>query len=269
VNAPYSFPDEWALGADAIYECLAAAIVAASPRPLGGLAVLDLGAGTGATSRAISRAGGRVIAVDISHAMLRLRSPLRPPAIMADIAALPLRDGCVDAAVGAFSLSHVENPTAVLCEAARAVAAGGPVLVGVFAEVGDRHEVKAIVDRIAREFGHVDPDWYVHLKTDLEPQVASEEALREAARVAGLTDVVVTDVTVDTGCDDPAALVRWRLGGAALAPFAAALSHSDRSRMIDLAIGELGHEAQSLRPLVRIMSSLAPAARSTPEAAAT
>ena len=49
----YGSPRAWATSADPVYEALSGAIVAASPVSLLGRSVLDLGAGTGATSRAL------------------------------------------------------------------------------------------------------------------------------------------------------------------------------------------------------------------------
>ena len=64
--------DSWDTGPGPIYEPLAQALVAAAPVPLTGRTILDLGAGTGAASRAAIAAGARqVVAADLSLAMLR------------------------------------------------------------------------------------------------------------------------------------------------------------------------------------------------------
>ena len=161
---PYRTPGAWAAGVDRVYEALSRAVVAASPVPLTGRLIVDLGAGTGATTRAIAAAGGRPVALDLSYPMLAHRGRGRPPAAVADIAALPLADASVGGALSAFSLSHVEDPGAVLAEAARVTAAGGPVLAAVFADTGARHPAAEIVDQVARAWGWAPPPWYRRLK---------------------------------------------------------------------------------------------------------
>jgi SAM-dependent methyltransferase len=261
LTARYESPDAWATWADPAYEALGRAIVARAAAPLESRLVVDLGAGTGATSRAIAAAGGHPLAVDLSHAMVAHQRHHRPPAIVADIARLPLTDGAVGATVAAFSLSHVEEPVAVLTEMARVTAAGGSVLVGVFAAAGARHEAAAAVDAAARRRGWVVPDWYVHLKSDLEPRSSAVDMLLTGAARAGLLDASVVDVEVDAGLDTAGALVDWRLAGPAMAPFVAGLGRADAVALRAEAIAALGQDVAPLRPAVRILSSVAPAAR--------
>ena len=54
----------WERGAGRVYNHLADVVVDLSPVPVDGRLVLDIGAGTGAASRAIARRGGRAIALD-------------------------------------------------------------------------------------------------------------------------------------------------------------------------------------------------------------
>src|SRR5580700_3658967 len=82
--------DEWADGPGPMYAPLARALVAAAPVPLAGRLVLDLGAGEGVAGRAALAAGARrVVAVDLSEAMLRRGGGGRP--VVADAVALPFR----------------------------------------------------------------------------------------------------------------------------------------------------------------------------------
>jgi len=103
---------------------MATAAIAMLPLPLAGWLVLDLGAGTGAASRCIARAGGRPVALDAAHGMLlqarQDHSHLgsRPPACtVGEAERLPFRTGCFAAVVAAFSLSHVARPGLALAEA--------------------------------------------------------------------------------------------------------------------------------------------------------
>jgi len=59
--------DAWTGGPEAVYDRLAEVLLASSPVPLEGARVLDVGAGTGAASRAALGAGARsVVAVDVA-----------------------------------------------------------------------------------------------------------------------------------------------------------------------------------------------------------
>jgi SAM-dependent methyltransferase len=257
----YCSPDAWARGADPAYEVLSEAIVAASPVPLAGRLIADLGSGTGATGRAISAVGGQPISVDLSFAMLAYGRAGRPPAISADIAALPLGAASVGGAAAAFSLSHVEDPGAVLSEAARVTTPGGPVLAGVFAETGARHPAATVVDQLARQRGWAPPAWYQHMKVDLEPRVADPAALSRLAEAAGLVDLAVIDRDVDAGLDTPASQVAWRFGNAAMADFLAGLTAAEHTALVDDAVAALGPRPQPLLLKVRILSSVVPATR--------
>jgi ubiquinone/menaquinone biosynthesis C-methylase UbiE len=171
VSIHYESPEAWATSVDPAYEALSRAIVTTAPVPLDGRSVLDLGAGTGATSRALEAAGSRPVALDLSAAMLSHGRASRPPAVVGDMAMLPLSAASVGGAISAFSLSHVEDPGAVLAVARRITMAGGPVMVGVFAAAGTRHPAKEAVECAAARWGWTPPDWYVHLKADLESRV--------------------------------------------------------------------------------------------------
>ncbi len=66
--------------------------------PLRGLLVLEGGAGTGIATRALASRGARVVAYEIGVAMLARAVARSPglPAVVADGARLPFRDGCAD-----------------------------------------------------------------------------------------------------------------------------------------------------------------------------
>ena len=261
MSVRYESPRAWSTGADPAYEALSQAIVAASPVSLLGRSVLDLGAGTGATSRALEAARSRPLALDASAAMLAHRRAIRPPAVLGDMTTLPLATASVGGAIAAFSLSHVEDPSAVLAEARRVTAAGGPVIVGIFAATGTRHPASEVVEREAARVGWTAPTWYIHLKRDLEPYVTDRRALAGMATSAGLAVVDLRDQDVDTGLDTAEALVAWRLGAPAMAPFVATLAAAERDELAAAAVAALGSDVQRLRLGVRILASVVPAAR--------
>jgi SAM-dependent methyltransferase len=267
----YATPEAWAAGADPVYEPLSRAMIAASPVPLDGRSIVDLGAGTGATSRALLAAGAWPIAVDISWAMLAYPGP-KPDArmgaagpaagrLVADAGALPLDTASTDGAVAAFCLSHVDRPAAILSEAARVSRPGSPVLAAVFAASGSRHPAVDAVAGVARRWGWRPDSWYRRVKTELEPAVADRDRLTAMATDAGLTDVSVIDVEVNTAVRSPAELVAWRLGGPGLAGFVAALATPEREQLMAEATEAVGLDPQPFRPVIRIVSSIRPAVR--------
>ena len=94
--------------------------------------VVDLGAGTGQATIALKRRypGGRVIALDLAPGMLaqaRQRQTLlrRFDRVVADAAALPLRDASVDMLFSSLMLQWCNDPDRVLRECRRVLRPGG------------------------------------------------------------------------------------------------------------------------------------------------
>ena len=219
----------WALGPDTLYGRLAEVLLTAAPLPIAGAGVLDLGAGTGVAGRAAIAAGARrVVAVDIAEGMLRAagESGGRVLPVVADATHLPFADQTFEIVCAAFCLGHLPDPVVGLREARRV---GWSIVASAFA-AGWTHPAKAVVDDALAEFGYTAPGWHVELKDHLEPQVGDPQRLALAATAAGYPRVDVTVVSVPTGLDTPAELVRWRLGMAHLAPFVRTLARSDRER---------------------------------------
>lgn len=239
----------WERGPGRIYRRLAEVLVDASPVPLAGRTVLDLGAGTGAASRAIEGRGGRPIAADYAFGMLATGAHDRPPAAVADARSLPFGDGSLDGVVAAFSLNHIVDPVAGLREAARVTAAGGPLLVSTYAE-NDTHEVKAAVEAALLEAGWERHAWYEALRADAVPRLATIERLAEAARDAGLDgEVCAHEVAFpELGAHE---LVEWRLGMAQHAPFVDTLDTAAQTRLRSRAHELLGSDPPMLvRPML-------------------
>lgn len=101
-----------------------------------GLAVADIGTGTGGMLPYLAEIAERIVAVDLSTQMLR-RARARAKSlgidnvefVKADLEALPLADDCVDAAFAALVLHHAETPQRALSEMARIVRPGGTLVV--------------------------------------------------------------------------------------------------------------------------------------------
>jgi ubiquinone/menaquinone biosynthesis C-methylase UbiE len=230
----------WERGPARIYDRLAEAVVSALPVPLDGVAALDLGAGTGAATRALLAAGAaRVVAVDAAVGMLAHDAVHRPPAVAGDALALPFAAGAFDATVAAFSLNHLADPAAGLREAARVTRPGGGLAASAYAD-DDDHPVKHAVQAALAARGWTPEPWYQALQVDAAPKLATVAAARAAAEAAGI-DAEVEPARVPFPDLDAPALVAWRLGLAQHAPFVAALpTDADRAALADDAAARLG-----------------------------
>jgi SAM-dependent methyltransferase len=118
--------------------------------------VLDMGCGTGVAARAIARRrgfAGRITGIDLSASLAATARHLAADEGLADriefragdTRSLDLADGAFDAVVAHTLVSHVEDPSAVIREAARVVRPGG--MVGIFDG-----------DYASLTFGHANPD---------------------------------------------------------------------------------------------------------------
>ena len=236
----------WERGPALVYDRLAEVLVGASPIALAGRRVADVGAGTGAASRAIARAGGHPVALDLAAGMLCVDRDVRPPAVVADARRLPLASGSCAAVVAAFSYNHVPDPEAALIDAARVVGPEGAVLASSYAE-DDAHPVKAAVDQAATEAGWTPGAWLDDLRASSIPRLATvDRAMAVAARVG----LPATAASVEVPFPDlsPADLVAWRLGMAQIAPVVASLSAPGRQQLASRALELLGPRSE---PLVR------------------
>jgi SAM-dependent methyltransferase len=92
--------------------------------------VIDVGAGTGALLEAIrsSAPAAHVVSLDASAGMLRIARTRRgAQAVLADALALPLGEGTADAAVLAYVLFHLADPSLAVAEAARVLRPDGRI----------------------------------------------------------------------------------------------------------------------------------------------
>jgi ArsR family transcriptional regulator len=151
----------------------------------------DLGCGTGQVSAAIAPFVARVVAVDASAAMLqaakrRLHGLDNVDLRRAELEALPIDDGRLDAATLMLVLHHVPEPERALAEVARVVKPGGRLLV-VEMLPHDR-------DHYRQQMGHV---WLGF----------SEDQMRRLMSEAGFNEIRIVPLPSDARSKGPALFV--------------------------------------------------------------
>ena len=233
----------WAEGAAIVYGPIAKQLIATAPHSFDGRTVLDAGAGTGIASALLREAGARPIAADLSFDMLAWGAATRPPATVADVRALPIRDEAVDDAVAAFVLNHLVDPASGLNELNRVTRRDGALLACVYG-TANRSEARDAIDEAAQREGWQIPRWYSDVKRTAVPMLGTAEAMERVARQAGLADVTVSERPVDVGVTTPEQLVAYRLGQAHYSPWLSALGPVRAEKM-------RAHLVEVVRPVMR------------------
>lgn len=105
--------------------------------PRSGQRILDLAAGTGASSVSLARSGAEVVAADFSPGMIdegrRRHSAVENLSFVeADATNLPFADGEFDAVTISFGLRNVNDPKKALAEMLRVTAPGGRLVICEF-----------------------------------------------------------------------------------------------------------------------------------------
>jgi ubiquinone/menaquinone biosynthesis C-methylase UbiE len=235
---------------------MADALVARSPVDLAGRRVLDVGAGTGAGSRALQAVGAEPIAIDLAFSMLAHDRAHRPPALVADLYRPPIQVAAVAGVLAPFVLNHVDAPTDALAALAICVEPGGVVLASTFSE-DDRPPVKDLIDAVAVRHGCEMPEAYRFVRDRAAPLVGRTDAMREVARAAGLIEVDVTASAVDTGVSAPEDLVAYRFALPHIAAFLAGLPPDQRAAIVAEAVEEVAahHDGSALAPVVVVLAA--------------
>ena len=236
----------WQAGPGRIYDRLARELVAASPVPLTGRRVLDVGAGTGAGSRAAAAVGAhQVVAIDNSVGIV-VHAPTA--SVAGDALALPFRDGSFDAALAGFSLNHLDDPATGMRELVRITASRSPLLIATYAD-DDSHPVKQAVEAALVDRGWRAEPWYVCLRKETMTRLATVERCAAVATASGLdADVVARRVPFPDL--EPADLVEWRLGMAQHAPFVLRLDPHERAELVSDALRRLGEAPRLERSVI-------------------
>jgi demethylmenaquinone methyltransferase/2-methoxy-6-polyprenyl-1,4-benzoquinol methylase len=112
-------------------------IVRKAVDPKSGQKILDLAAGTGASSVAFALPGVKVVAGDFSEGMLAVGRSRHPEIefVFADATNLPFADGEFDAVTISFGLRNVVDVTKALAEMYRVTKPGGRIVICEFSKV--------------------------------------------------------------------------------------------------------------------------------------
>lgn len=181
----------------------AATTRAVAPRP--GERVLDLAAGTGASSVSLARSGAQVVAADFSPGMIaegrrRHRAMRNLEFVHADATALPFADDEFDAVTMSFGLRNVDRPKRAIAELLRVTKPGGrlvicefshppaPAFRGLYRFYSDR-----VLPRIARAVSS-NTEAYDYLNESIRAW-PDQRALASWIRAAGWAEVAWRDLS--------------------------------------------------------------------------
>ena len=140
-----------------------------SPKP--GMKILDIAAGTGASSAPLAKAGAGVTALDFSKGMLEEGRRLRPEItfIEGDALALVFPDSTFDVTTISFGLRNTKDIVKALSEARRVTKENGAIYVVEFSHPTSRffrgiylNYLMRLLPRVARIFTQ-NPDAYDYL----------------------------------------------------------------------------------------------------------
>ncbi|MFD7981168.1 class I SAM-dependent methyltransferase [Streptomyces sp. NPDC059071] len=216
--------------------------------PAEGLRWLDVGCGTGALSAAVAeRCRPRVLlGLDLSEPFVRAaratargatagglpagNATARGVFVVADAAALPVRDAAWDAAVSGLTLNFLPDPAAGAAELVRAVRPGGGT---VAAYVWDYADGMGFLRRFWDAVATVDPAAAVALDEGRRfGTLCRPERLHSLWTEAGLAEVTTAPLDVPTVFADFADLWDPFLTGQGPAPgYVASLTPGDRDRV--------------------------------------
>jgi SAM-dependent methyltransferase len=166
--------DEWIAWArtsshDGFWEWTWPALRALLPEPGPG-PVIDVGCGEGRAGRELTKLGYRVVGVDRSPTLAAAASSASPAiaVLLADAAAMPLRDRCADLVVACMSLLDIDDFDGAVGEIGRVLRPGGQVCLAVvhpFVSAQDEDCLHTPSYRFSRPY--LEPRRYVdHMERD-------------------------------------------------------------------------------------------------------
>ncbi len=189
------------LGADHLWRIATTRALAPAP----GQRILDLAAGTGASSVAFARSGAEVVAADFSPGMIaegrrRHGDVAGVSFVEADATDLPFADAEFDAVTMSFGLRNVQDVDAALAELLRVTKPGGRLVICEFSHPTSpafaslyRFYNDHVLPVVARAVGS-NADAYDYLNESIQSW-QNQSALAARVRRAGWTDVAWRDLT--------------------------------------------------------------------------
>ena len=170
--------------------------------PKSGQKILDLAAGTGASSVAFAKPGVKVIAGDFSEGMLAVGRKRHPEIefVFADATKLPFKDGEFDAVTISFGLRNVENVKKALSEMHRVTKPGGRIVICEFSKVTNpvlKPFYNFYLNRVLPAFSRIaskTPEAYSYLSESIVAWPSQQE-LSVKVSEAGFKDVVFRNLT--------------------------------------------------------------------------
>lgn len=134
--------------------------------------VLDVGAGTGRLSVALSKLGAQVTALDLSEQMLQIlkNKDKKIDTVVGDAESLPFPDNTFDVVTAAFLVVHLKDPNTFFDEAYRVLKDGG---ILAFSNINQKEppEVQTVQGKIKIESFYHRPEKIVEELENLAFQV--------------------------------------------------------------------------------------------------
>ena len=170
------------------------------PKP--GIKILDIAAGTGASTRPLVDAGADVIAVDFSAGMINVGKKRNKDIkfVQGDALNLPFEDNSFDVTTISFGLRNTSNINLALKDALRVTKAGGRIVIAEFSHPSNflfrkiylNYLMKAL-PIISRKISK-NPEAYVYLAESIRAW-PNQEGLASKMRDAGWKSVAWQDRT--------------------------------------------------------------------------
>ena len=170
------------------------------PKP--GIKILDIAAGTGASTRPLVDAGADVIAVDFSAGMINVGKKRNRDIkfVQGDALNLPFEDNSFDVTTISFGLRNTSNINLALKDALRVTKVGGRIVIAEFSHPSNflfrkiylNYLMKAL-PIISRKISK-NPEAYVYLAESIRAW-PNQEGLASKMRDAGWKSVAWQDLT--------------------------------------------------------------------------
>ncbi len=158
-------------------------------KPTAGMKILDLAAGTGASSRPLADAGAEVYPVDFSQGMLDSGRKRHPDLhfTLGDALNIPFKDNEFDVTTISFGLRNTNDVNKALHEALRVTKDGGRLVVVEFSHPTNKifrtvymKYLMALLPKISRKLSS-NPDAYVYLAESIQAWPTQSELAKKIA----------------------------------------------------------------------------------------